>query len=539
MARKSLIIILSFLLLTAQTAKSQKHEVRAVWLTTIGGIDWPRTHTAIEQKRELTNILDKLQQAGINTVLLQTRIRGSVIYPSMMEPWDMCLTGKHGQSPGYDPLQYCIDECHRRGMELHAWVVTLPVGKWTEQRCKEFVKRNPKLVKHIGDAGFMNPEDPKTGDYLARICREITLNYDVDGIHLDYCRYPDGWKIRVPRAKGREYITSIVTKIHQAVKQTKPWVKMSCSPVGKFDDVSRYSSNGWNAYTAVCQDAQGWLRQGLMDQLYPMMYFRDNQFFPFLLDWQERSYGRTVAAGLGIYFLDPREGRWQLSDVTRQLEVMRQEGLGQCFFRSKFLTDNHKGIYDYVCQHNRQPALVPPMTWAVQTAPKAPTSLYLQKQTLWWRGAQSTNDSPYLLYNIYASNEYPVDTSKPENLVATRIRTEQLQVRAGKYYAVCAVDRYGQESQPRQLAGVSTRRSTPAHIVRTNGKWLDMPVKDKALDAEYVIIETLQGQKVKVLPYPGKQLDIRKLPDGVYVLKSLGRKGVTHRLTHFSIKRNH
>jgi hypothetical protein len=276
-----------------------------------------------------------------------------------------------------------------------------------------------------------------------------------------------------------------------------------------------------------------------MDQLYPMMYFRDNQFFPFLLDWQERSYGRTVAAGLGIYFLDPREGRWQLSDVTRQLEVMRQEGLGQCFFRSKFLTDNHKGIYDYVCQHNRQPALVPPMTWAGQTAPKAPTGLYLQKQTLWWRGAQSTNDSPYLLYNIYASNEYPVDTSKPENLVATRIRTEQLQVLAGKYYAVCAVDRYGQESQPRQLAGVSTRRSTSAHIVRTNGKWLDMPVKDKALDAEYVIIETLQGQKVKALPYPGKQLDIRKLPDGVYVLKSLGRKGVTHRLTHFSIKRNH
>jgi hypothetical protein len=276
-----------------------------------------------------------------------------------------------------------------------------------------------------------------------------------------------------------------------------------------------------------------------MDQLYPMMYFRDNQFFPFMLDWQEHSYGRTVAAGLGIYFLDPREGRWQLSDVTRQLSAMRQDGLGQCFFRSKFLTDNHKGIYDYVCRHNRQPALVPPMTWAGKAAPTAPTGLYLQKQTLWWRGAQSTNDSPYLLYNVYASSNYPVDTSRPENLVAIRVRAEQLKVKAGKYYAVCAVDRYGQESAPRQLANSSIRHRVSTHIVKTNGKWLDMPTKQKTLDAEYVIVETIQGQKLKTLPYPDKQLDISQLPDGIYQLKSLGRKGITHRLAYFSIKRNH
>ena len=115
--------------------QAPKHEVRAVWLTTIGGIDWPHSYaqserSAEKQKQELRNILDRLQQANINTVLIQTRIRGTMIYPSDIEPWDGCLSGFPGKSPGYDALQFAIDECHKRGMELHAWVVTIPVGKW-------------------------------------------------------------------------------------------------------------------------------------------------------------------------------------------------------------------------------------------------------------------------------------------------------------------------------------------------------------------------------------------------------------------------
>ena len=110
-----------------------KHEVRAVWLTTIGGIDWPHSYSqspysAKKQQQELCQILDRLQQAKINTVLIQTRIRGTMIYPSDYEPWDGCLSGFPGKTPGYDALQFAIDECHKRGMELHAWVVTIPVG---------------------------------------------------------------------------------------------------------------------------------------------------------------------------------------------------------------------------------------------------------------------------------------------------------------------------------------------------------------------------------------------------------------------------
>ena len=371
-----------------------KYEVRAVWLTTIGGIDWPSTYAhdgmgIAEQQRQLTDILDRLKAVGINTVLLQTRVRATTIYPSDIEPWDGCLSGKPGRSPGYDALQFAIDECHRRGMELHAWVVTIPVGKWNTYGCQQLRRRFGRLIMKIGDEGYMNPESPLTADYIAGICEEITRRYDIDGIHLDYIRYPETWRGR----KSPSHITNIVSTIHDRVKFYKPWVKLSCSPIGKYDDLSRYRSNGWNARSRVAQDAQHWLQAGLMDQLYPMMYFQGNNFYPFALDWQENSSGRMVSAGLGIYMLHPHEGRWQLPEVKRQLNVTRQIGMGHCYFRAKFLLDNIKGVYDYAQWFDRQPALVPPMTWEHGVAPTPPVRLSVRHEAkgvqLAWNGART------------------------------------------------------------------------------------------------------------------------------------------------------
>ncbi len=448
--------IIIFLLTVTLSLQAQKYEVRAVWLTTIGGIDWPYAKTASAQKQEMISTLDQLKRVNVNTVLIQTRVRASTIYPSAIEPFDMCLTGTHGRNPGYDPLEFIVDECHKRGMECHAWIVTIPVGKTSEARFKEFKRKNPKLAKSIGQDGFMDPENPATGDYIANICAEVTRKYDIDGIHLDYIRYPETWKIKVPRQKARDNITSIVREINRAVKSLKPWVKLSCSPVGKSGDLSRYRSGGWNAYNAVCQDAQGWLREGLMDQMYPMMYFRENNFYPFALDWQERSYGRTIVSGLGIYFLSPREGNWTLGDVTREMSFVRQNGIGHCYFRSKFLTDNTRGIYDFVRQFDEAPALIPPMTWTWNEAPTSPTRLDIQRGSsqdhLSWSGATNPSRTSYLLYNIYASTMPNVDVNEPRNLIATRLQAERLNIPHTNgqtlYYAVCALDRYGNESAP-------------------------------------------------------------------------------------------
>ena len=137
------------------TKAQPKHEIRATWLTTLGGMDWPRnkaTHAEgiRRQKQELCNILDKLKEANFNTVILQTRLRGDLIYPSQIETFPEALTVRTRRNPGYDPLAFAIEECHKRGMELHAWIVTIPAGNNRQVKLlgkHSIVHKNRKICK--------------------------------------------------------------------------------------------------------------------------------------------------------------------------------------------------------------------------------------------------------------------------------------------------------------------------------------------------------------------------------------------------------
>lgn len=532
-----------------------KYEVRAVWLTTIGGIDWPHSYaqserSAEKQKEELRAILDRLQKANINTVLLQTRIRATTIYPSQYEPWDGCLSEFPGKSPGYDALQFAIDECHKRGMEVHAWVVTIPVGKWNSYGCRQLRKRFPRLIKRIDQDGYMDPEATQTGCYLAEMCREIVQRYDVDGIHLDYIRYPETWKFRIGKDQARGNITRIVEKIHQAVKKEKPWVKMSCSPIGKFDDLSRYWSHGWNAYTKVAQDAQAWLKDGLMDELFPMMYFRGDQFFPFAIDWKEHSYGKIIAPGLGIYFLDPKEGKWNISDITSELYHLRNIGEGHAFFRNKFLLDNYQGVYDFVTAHfNRYPALVPPITWESNKRPQQPVTLCIEENegttTLRWDNSLQYEDgtaikTPSIYNNVYASKEYPVDVHDARNLILTRTTRRQLTTRTGNtptYYAVTTTDGFGNESRAKQLSQTAVVKTTTRYgkacRLTTTGECIILPSSIHETDCQYIIVKNMQEQAVYITKPQNREINIKKIKDGIYTLNCVNYRNIEHTLGTF------
>lgn len=394
-------------------------ETRAVWLTTIGGLDWPRiqaidARSRERQKQELIRILDQYQRANINTVIFQTRVRAALLYPSKIEPWELSLTGVAGKDPGYDPLAFCIDECHKRGMELHAWVVCIPIG--TKERQAKYgaaslTRKRPELVKTAkGGEMFMIPGKPETADHIANICKEIVENYDVDGISLDYIRYPESIynfsdENLYPRSSSqskadwkRENITRIVRRVHDVVKPIKPWVKLSSSPIGKYKDTSRYSAGGWNGYNAVWQDPILWLKEDWQDLLFPMMYFTGNNYYPFLFQWAEMANGHPICPGLGIYFLDPREGRWTLNEVRAEMHTARNSGIGGiAFYRGEFLTNNTKGIYDTTCdEFFPYPALTARMTWMGDTlAPTAPTSLYYKDGILHWESPLHTlSNSP-------------------------------------------------------------------------------------------------------------------------------------------------
>ena len=548
MKRLTLFYIFFACLLCSLTAQP-KQELRAVWLTTLEGLDWPSvkgTSTSIEQKQkqELRRIFDQLKRANVNTILYQARIRGTVTYPSRIEPWDGCVSGTFGKAPNYDPLQFAIEEAHKRGMELHAWVVTVPAGKWNSYGAKQLRQKLPQLMRHVGEDACLNPEDSRTADYIASICEEITSRYDVDGIHLDYIRYPETWNLRGNRQEARNNITRIVRTIHHKVKNIKPWVKLSCSPLGKFDDLTRYQSGGWNAYNKVCQDAQGWLREGLMDQLYPMMYYDGRHYYPFAADWSEHRYGREIAAGLGIYRLIRSEGNWSLDAIERQMNVARQLGLGHCYFRSRFLTDNTKGLYDFVCDFDAYPAIVPAMKSQTSgpSAPSIQVTRTSEGDNISWSGARDNSDGDYLTYNVYASTTLPVDISKGSNLIATRQMQQYLSVRrpandAPLYYAVTAVNRYGQESAPSQVSFMpqTSRMASQDALLPNDGYALIIPDFETLPQADYIAIFSMQGSLVARKPF-GPVVSIAGLPKGVYELRTYNTNGTSHHIGHFVVK---
>ena len=480
--RTFLIFLIISLLAIMQAEAQPKHEIRATWITTLGGMDWPRNKATnpkgIEkQKQELCHILDQLKEANFNTVMLQTRLRGDLIYPSSIETFPEALTGRTGRNPGYDPLAFAIEECHKRGMELHSWIVTIPAGNNRQVKLlgkHSVVRKNRKICKQHQGAWYLDPGHPETADYLAGIVKEIVNRYDVDGVHFDYIRYPENARRFPDKETHRKYgkgkdlkqwrrdnITSIARRLHQEVKQLKPWVKVSSSPVGKFRDTNRYSSLGWNAYETVYQDAQGWLEEGIHDALFPMMYFKDNHFYPFVSDWGEHSYGRHVVAGIGTYQLHEKEKDWKLEEVMRQLHVVRAHSTlaGAAQFRSQFVTDNEKGVYDLLRHLYPYPALIPSMPWVSNTPPPMPQGLEVTQDkygiTFTWQAVEGT------LYNVYSSDTYPVDIADPANLYITYCQESSYMVHypslaRPRHYAITTVDRYGNESAPLQWRNMTT-----------------------------------------------------------------------------------
>ena len=531
-----------------------KRETRAVWLTTYGGLDWPKNKAVdaagVEaQKEELRRILDRVKEANLNTVLLQTRVRGSVIYPSAIEPWDGCLTGTAGRAPGYDPLAFAVEECHKRGLELHAWLVAIPCFRVSAARragAKSVLNTHRDLCVRHGDSWYLDPGVPGTAAYLASICREIAAGYDVDGIHFDYIRYPEHAGRFNDRASYRKYgggaskadwrrgnITRCVREMYQSIKAVKPWVKVSSSPIGKFSDLSRYSSYAWNAYAAVYQDAQGWLREGIQDLLFPMMYFRDNHFYPFALDWKENDCGRPVVPGLGIYMLGPKEQDWPLTDVTRELYFVRAIGLGgQAYFRYAHLDGNLKGLFDFLKEmYYPFPSLPAEVAAADSFPPASPGRLRgcreASRYVLRWDSAATASRNGGVRYNVYASRAVPADVASAENLVAAGLDSCSFPVDGvfcalnDVHFAVTAMDRFGRESAPvRFSAGLSGGSESFEGFLPHASDTLSVPLQD----TPYLAVVDLYGRIVATAPY-SRRLSIARLPRGVYQLRTLGKEG--------------
>ena len=361
---------------------------------------------------------------------------------------DGCLTGTPGRAPGYDPLAFASGNAtNEDGAACVACSHTLFQGIRCHTHGKTFRTENPSQTLRTPRRQLVSrPGATGDRDYLASLCREIATNYDVDGIHFDYIRYPENAVKFNDAASYRKYgkrqnkadwrrsnMTRCVRAMYRAVKH-QAWVKVSSSPVGKFSDLSRYPSYNWNAYSAVHQDAQGWLREGIQDMLFPMMYFRGIISTLSPSTGKKNDYGRPVVPGLGIYFLSPEEKDWPLEDITRELYFTRSLDLGgQAFFRYAYLNDNHKGLFDFLKDvYYPFPALPSACNSQDSIPPERPENLHKSREAqtyvLRWSPSVDNRCGKDVRYNVYASRTSPVDIASARNLIAVNVDSCSLPV---------------------------------------------------------------------------------------------------------------
>jgi uncharacterized lipoprotein YddW (UPF0748 family) len=453
-----------------------KQEIRAVWLTTIYGLDWPAKPACNEteclrQQRELCVILDRLKDANFNTVFVQARLRGDVIYASAIEPASKVFSGKYGVLPGYDPLEYVIEECHKRSMECHAFFVTFPIGSdriVNEQGSNSVVRRKPYLCLKHRDQWYLDPGMPGTVDYILSLVKEIICNYDIDGIQFDYMRYPENARNFPDKqsyakyGKGkkiadwrRENINCLISEIHDWVKQEKPWVQVSSCPLGKYSKIAACPNVGWTAYDDVFQDTKAWLQDGKQDMIVPMMYYRQHDFYPFVDNWMEHASQRSMVAGLGAYRLNKKEGDWNLSEIKEQINYIRQHGVAGCaFFRTQFVVDDEKGIYTELKNNFfKYPAQLPPLTWMNDSVqPKSPEAVRIVRERDTLKLSWEEEETDRYTYTVYYSLTDTIDTGKAESILATGLRKNEMYVpvdtcgEKGYTFSVSASNRYRIES---------------------------------------------------------------------------------------------
>ena len=364
------------------TMGDRKYEMRAVWITTNYGLDWPsRPATSMtdeeRQQAELVRLLDQLQELGINTVFLQVRSRGRVIYPSEIEPMsgDFVPVGS-GYKLSYDPLDFAIKECHKRGMVVHAWVAVTPMGndkQVNNMPAWSYPQKHRSELARYRRSWYLDPAKPSSTELVCSVVRELLDRYALAGIHLDYIRYPDRAK-QFPdadeyRQQGggksldewrRENINRMVRGIYKATKEEHPEVLLSASVIGTYDNVPGLRHSGWTALNEAWQDPVAWCRDSVIDFVVPMMYARGDRFYPFVKEWQ-KILNVPLVVGLAPYMVLEREGNWPKTEVMEQIHYLDSlpNIAGMALFRAEHAVSNGIGLVAPLKEHWAKEASLP------------------------------------------------------------------------------------------------------------------------------------------------------------------------------------
>lgn len=503
-----LVLVCSSLLTYSQIIP--KYEMRGVWMSPRSG-DWPSAagtsaSDIASQKNQLVSIFDLHKSYGMNAIYFHVRPLGDAIYKSNIEPWSHYLVGTQGSAPSdpnYDPLSFAIQEAHKRGMELHAWLNPYRIidqgGYPTTLAANNVARLHPEWTIKCSSTPytFLDPALPEVREFLIKVIMDIVRRYDVDGIHFDdyfypyadygsfnddksFAKYKKNFTDRAAWRKNN--VNILLSAINDSIKAVKPWIKFGVSPSGNpsVNNDIFCDAFGWLQGTYVDTAGVAQKTPSYIDYIMPQLYWvRYNNQLP---SWSGVSTlnGRHLYVGLPAYRytesgFTPYELGWEMT-TNRATPTVN----GGVYFSSRSLIDfNYAGCTDTLL-HNYyvHSALTPKMAWlpGSNTKPNAPSNLKAEKNATtgkydlkWDAPAKAQDGDTATVYVVYRFDSMPTqaDLSNAAKIFGTNGETKlpasygRYSATSGNFYVVTAVDRYSNESSMSNVLELSLPDQVP------------------------------------------------------------------------------
>ena len=466
-----------------------KREFRGAWIQCVNG-QFEGIGT-LKMQQTLRYQLDELQKDGVNVIIFQVRPECDALYESRLEPWSRFLTGRQGQAPSpyWDPLQWMIDECHKRDMELHAWINPYRAKtKTTQQLASNHIAvRKPMSCFSYDGLFILNPGLPENRDYICEVAKDIVTRYDVDGIHMDDYFYPypvagenipDAEQFRLYNngirdiGDWRRYnVNLFIEQFYKTVHEAKPWVKVGISPFGIYRNRKNSpigsNTNGTQNFDDLYADVLLWVNNGWLDYNVPQIYWQIGHsaadYETLIKWWSKYASKRPLVIGEDVErtvkYADPHNPNIHQQAAKMRLHQQLPTVSGTVLWYAKAAVDN-VGNYGMALRNNywSRPALLPDMSFIDKHAPKKVTKLKpvwtSDGYVLFWTAPKAnswqTTATKYVVYRFGRKEKINLDDAS--KIVAITSDTHYLlPYERGKQkytYVVTAVNRLHNEGKP-------------------------------------------------------------------------------------------
>ena len=462
-----------------------KREFRAAWIQSVNGQF--RGMPTEKLKQNLIGQLNSLQKAGINAIIFQVRPEAYALYASRLEPWSRFLTGVQGKAPEpyWDPMQFMIDECHKRGMEFHAWInpYRTKTTLKSELAPNHVYNIHPEWFVTYGDQLYFDPALPESRRHICMVVSDIVSRYDVDAIHMDDYFYPypikgkdfpdDASFARFGGGfsnKGDWRRSNVIKKLHETIREIKPWVKFGVSPFGIYRNESSdplgSKTKGLQNYDDLYADVLLWAREGWIDYNIPQIYWHIGHpvadYETLVKWWARNTENRPLFIGQSVMNTvqnaDPKNP--SINQLPRKMALQRayQTIGGSCQWPASAVVENAGKYRDaLIAEYHKYPALPPVFDFMDNEAPakvrKMKPVWTEDGYILFWTAPKYKEEmNRAVQYVVYCFNDKEkVNIDDPSHIVAiTRDNFYKLPYEDGKTkyrYVVTALDRLHNESK--------------------------------------------------------------------------------------------